>query len=62
MQAAEWRDIATHAFAGMMMDRYDLPGFPERDPASVVAENSGPPADGAATDAVTNAPASCAGT
>jgi hypothetical protein len=58
LQPAEWRNVATYACAGMMMDRYDLPGFPERDPAPAVAENSSPDADGeTSADAVTSAPA-----
>lgn len=35
LQPAEWRNAATYACAGAMMDRYDLPGFRSRDPAPV---------------------------
>lgn len=33
LQPADWRNAATYACAGALMDRYDLPGFPARDAA-----------------------------
>jgi hypothetical protein len=38
LQPAQWRIAASYACAGAMMDRYDLPGFPVRDPAPVAAD------------------------
>lgn len=50
LQPAEWRNAASYACQGTIMDRYDLPGFAERDPAPAVVE-SAPAATETATPA-----------
>ena len=58
LQPGAWRNLATYACAGAVMNRYDFPGVAERDPAPVASEQmteGGPRETGSASE--TTAPA-----